>query len=89
MALRINNKAGILATFAAVPELKEVHIHPNGEHHFNKFYFAVYAPTPEDIERGELPEGIVTLARDAEELTMTEKELKAAEAARLAATTPA
>lgn len=66
MALKINDKAGINATFQALPELKEVHIAPNGDHHFSKDYF-------------ELKEGITSLLADSAELVMTPKEIKAAE----------
>jgi hypothetical protein len=91
MALRINNKAGIVATFAAIPELKAVYLDAAGNHHFSKHFFEV--PSGEyDQEgngKGVLPEDIVMLAFDAPELTMTEKEQKDAFAARQAAITPA
>lgn len=90
MALKINNKAGIVATFQAHPELKEVHLDAAGNHHFNKRYFEV--PSGEYDQdgngKGVLPEGLVTLAFDAPELTMSEKEQKEAFAARQAALTP-
>ncbi len=36
MATKINDKAGIRATFAALSTLKEVHVLENGDHYFNK-----------------------------------------------------
>ena len=90
MATKINNKAGIVATFNAMPELKEVYLDAQGNHQFNKNYFAV--PTGEYDQDGNakstLPEGIVTLAFDAPELTMSEKEQKDYFAARQTALTP-
>ena len=66
MALKINDKAGINATFQALPDLKEVYIATNGDHQFSKNYF---------VEQ----DGITTLLADSAELVMTPKEIKAAE----------
>jgi len=57
--MKINNKAGISETFAAVPELKKVHILPDGNHTFN-----------EDHAKRLTPKGskYTTLEADAKEL---------------------
>ena len=39
----INDKAGIRATFAAVPAFKEVYVLENGTHYFNKEHAKVAA----------------------------------------------
>ncbi|MDO7877372.1 hypothetical protein Q5H93_21705 [Hymenobacter sp. ASUV-10] len=59
MALKINDKAGIRATFNACPALKEVHVLENGDHYFNKEHAKTAAG-----EKGK----VVTYKEDAKEL---------------------
>ena len=65
MATKINHKAAIRHTFAARPDLKEVHILPSGEHYFNK-----------DHANEALAEGdeLVTLTPESPKLQPTAKE---------------
>ncbi len=65
MATKINHKAAIRHTFAARPDLKEVHVLPSGEHFFNK------AHAEEALAEGE---ELVTLMPDSDELKPTAKE---------------
>ena len=67
MATKINHKAGIRHTFAARPDLKEVHILPSGEHFFDK------AHAEEALAEGE---ELVTLTPDSAELQPTGKEVQ-------------
>ena len=69
MATKINHKAGIRATFAARPDLKQVHLLPSGDHYFNL-----------DHAEQALAEGeeLVTLAPDSEELKSKPNEKPAA-----------
>ena len=72
MATLINDKAGIRATFAARPDLKEVHVLENGTHFFNKAHVKQAARKKIEGEGDEAKEvqdeKIVTFKRDAKEL---------------------
>lgn len=64
MATKVNHKAGIRHTFAARPDLKEVHILPSGEHYFDLNH------AKEALAEGE---EVVTLTPESEELKPTTK----------------
>jgi len=72
MATKINDKAGIRATLAARPDLKQVHLLEDGMHFFNKSHAEHMGRKKIEGEGKEakevLDENIVTLARDSDEL---------------------
>jgi hypothetical protein len=72
MATKINDKAGIRATFAARPDLKHVHLLEDGTHYFNKSHAEHMGRKKTEGEGDDakevLDEEIVTLARDSDEL---------------------
>lgn len=67
MATKVNHKAAIRHTFAARPDLKEVHLLPSGEHFFNRDH------AEEALAEGE---ELVTLTPESDELKPTAKEVQ-------------
>lgn len=72
MATKINDKAGIRATFATRPDLKAVHVLENGDHYFNKLH-AEHMGRKKTEGEGEdakevLDEKITTIKRDDKQL---------------------